>query len=68
MTAAWQACANLSMISESTNNCEGQAPQYIEPTEIVAQDDGWPGYEEPVFDLLKVLRPSMDMFVQNWPE
>ena len=24
MTAAWQACANLSMISESTNNCEGQ--------------------------------------------
>jgi hypothetical protein len=26
------------------------APQYIEPTEIVAHDDGWPGYEEPVFD------------------
>ena len=30
MTAAWQACANLSIFSESTNNCEGQPSVVVE--------------------------------------
>jgi hypothetical protein len=25
-------------------------PEYFEPPEIVPYDDGWPGYDEPVFD------------------
>jgi hypothetical protein len=41
---------------------------YTEPIEIVPYDDGWPGYEESVFDFKKSQRPSMDMSVQNWME
>jgi hypothetical protein len=26
-------------------------PAYVEPIEIVAYDDGWPGYDEPVFKI-----------------
>jgi hypothetical protein len=26
------------------------APEYTETVEIVRYDDGWPGYDEPVFD------------------
>jgi hypothetical protein len=29
------------------------APKYTEPVEIVPYDDGWPGYNEPVFDFKK---------------
>ena len=67
MTAAWQACANLSMISKIKNNFEGQvyeeknqratpaaSPEYTEPIEIVHYDDGWPGYAEPVFDFYRI--------------
>ena len=25
-------------------------PEYTKPPEIVSYDEGWPGYEEPVFD------------------
>ncbi|MFN2355381.1 MAG: hypothetical protein ABR512_12775 [Desulfopila sp.] len=28
----------------------GAAPEYMEYAEIVPYDDGWPGYDEPVFN------------------
>ena len=34
----------------SNQRASPAAPQYIEPTEIVPYDDGWPGYEEPGID------------------
>ena len=60
---------HLKLYEERSNQRAPPAtPQYIVPTEIVAYDDGWPGYEESGFDFLKVQRPSMGMLVQNWPE
>ena len=42
---------HLNLYEERSNQrAPPAAPQYIEPTEIVPHDDGWPGYEEPVFD------------------
>jgi hypothetical protein len=39
MIPAWQAHANLSMISESTNNCEGQViDTYQGSTEIICRN------------------------------
>lgn len=42
---------HLKLYEERNNQrAPSAAPQYIVPTEIVPYDDGWPGYEEPVFD------------------
>ena len=39
--------------------------EYTEPIEIVPYDDGWLGYDGPVFDFYNVQTPLMDKSAQN---
>ena len=43
---------HLNMFEEKKNQRAPPkaTPEYLEPPEVVPYDDGWPGYDEPVFD------------------